>query len=88
MQVTIARQLGLEPTTVGNFFMNDQNPVAPMLKATLDATPKFKHYAENVIMKEFTYLKTRGPQPPFWSHLFEAFSEKIDQYTNQCRVLS
>ena len=22
MQVTIARQLGLEPTTVGNFFMN------------------------------------------------------------------
>lgn len=39
MQVTIARQLGLEPTTVGNFFMNarrrsmdkwkDEDPKAP-----------------------------------------------------------
>lgn len=39
MQVTIARQLGLEPTTVGNFFMNarrrsmdkwkDEDPVKP-----------------------------------------------------------
>lgn len=50
---------------VGNFFFNDANPVAPMMKATLAATPKFKNYAENVIMKEFTYLKTRGQQPPF-----------------------
>ena len=50
---------------IGNFFFNDANPLAPMMKATLNDTPKFKQYAENVIMKEFTYLKTRGPQPPF-----------------------
>ena len=50
---------------IGNFFMNDSNPVAPLLKPTLNACPKLKAYAENVIMKEFAYLKTRGPQPPF-----------------------
>ena len=49
---------------VGNFFFNDANPLSAGLKPTLDETPKFKHYAENVVMKEFPYLKTRGVQPP------------------------
>lgn len=37
MQVTIARQLGLEPTTVGNFFMNARRRSMDKWKDEADA---------------------------------------------------
>ena len=44
---------------IGNFVMNEENPLSPALKGTLDETPKFKAYCANV-MQEFTHLRTRG----------------------------
>lgn len=44
MQVTIARQLGLEPTTVGNFFMNAR-------RRSMD---KWKDESDNNGMYHFT----------------------------------
>ena len=49
---------------IGNFIMNEQNPLSPMLKECLDETPKFKAYCM-AIMIEFKHLKTRGNVGPF-----------------------
>lgn len=53
MQVTIARQLGLEPTTVGNFFMNarrrsmdkwkDEDPKASATLLHQQMSPGMEH---------------------------------------------
>jgi nuclear factor 6 (one cut domain family protein 1) len=40
MQVTIARQLGLEPTTVGNFFMNARRRSMDKWKEENEPSPK------------------------------------------------
>lgn len=44
---------------IGNFIMNPENPLSPMLKPLCDETPKFKAYCANV-MQEFVWLKKRG----------------------------
>lgn len=41
MQVTIARQLGLEPTTVGNFFMNARRRSMDKWRDETDETDDF-----------------------------------------------
>ena len=41
MQVTIARQLGLEPTTVGNFFMNARRRSMDKWREEVDDTDDF-----------------------------------------------
>ncbi|KFB52220.1 AGAP000061-PA-like protein [Anopheles sinensis] len=48
MQVTIARQLGLEPTTVGNFFMNARRRSMDKWK---DESSKGRGGSDNVILE-------------------------------------
>lgn len=55
MQVTIARQLGLEPTTVGNFFMNARRRSMDKWK---DEDPKA--VAEQLIEEERQLSPTIG----------------------------
>lgn len=43
MQVTIARQLGLEPTTVGNFFMNARRRSMDKWKDETETKPTVSH---------------------------------------------
>lgn len=55
MQVTIARQLGLEPTTVGNFFMNARRRSMDKWKDEADAKNgmKSKRTIANIDVKCF-----------------------------------
>lgn len=46
MQVTIARQLGLEPTTVGNFFMNARRRSMDKWKDEPDKNGKINHMSK------------------------------------------
>lgn len=48
MQVTIARQLGLEPTTVGNFFMNARRRSMDKWKDEADAKNGRKNLVPHV----------------------------------------
>ncbi|KAL1129776.1 hypothetical protein AAG570_012720, partial [Ranatra chinensis] len=54
MQVTIARQLGLEPTTVGNFFMNARRRSMDKWKDETEIKPTGSHQSpsDNIVQQD------------------------------------
>lgn len=63
MQVTIARQLGLEPTTVGNFFMNARRRSMDKWK---DEDPKAVAVVEEGQLSPTIGIGQRQPSDVLW----------------------
>lgn len=66
MQVTIARQLGLEPTTVGNFFMNARRRSMDKWKDESDKNGKQKQIFEKKTFKNKKIIKYFFRFGHFW----------------------